>query len=480
MTTPVLASKLYIPQPRPRLVLRPRLIDRLEEGQQSRLTLVSAPAGFGKSTLLSEWVAGGHRPVAWLSLDEGDADPFRFLAYLVAALQTIAPGIGQGVLGALQAPQPPPVEALLTSLVNEIGAVITTDFALVLDDYHLADARPVDEALGFILKHLPAPMRLVIATREDPNLPLARLRARGQLTELRAPDLRFTLAEAADFLSQVMGLSLAADDIAALEARTEGWIAGLQLAAISMRGLNDSSEFVRSFTGSHHFVMDYLVEEVLRLQPENLQRFLLPTSILDRLCGPLCDAVLGSAAPSGQETLEYLDQANLFIIPLDNERRWYRYHHLFAELLRQRLRQSLAASPAEGERRLKEWHIRASQWHEDNGFIFEAFQHAAAGDDIDRAGRLIQGRGIPRHFRGAVAAILSWLERLPPAELEARYNSPLPGPDRRRQGDAGPHPLPGRYHDGRVAARPRLSAGDEPDDAGQRLLDDGLRPPLAG
>ena len=241
------------------------------------------------------------RPVAWLSLDEGDNDPTRFLTYLVAALQTIAANIGAGVLAVLQSPQPPPIESILTALLNEI-TTIPDNFILVLDDYHVIDSKPVDEALTFLLEHLPPQMHLVIATREDPHLPLARLRARGQLTELRAADLRFTPAEAAEFLNQVMGLNLSAEDIAALETRTEGWIAGLQLAALSMQGHQDTTSFIQSFTGSHHFVLDYLVEEVLQQQSESIQTFLLRTSILDRLCGPLCDAVLGLASASGQET----------------------------------------------------------------------------------------------------------------------------------------------------------------------------------
>ena len=291
MSTPILATKLYIPPPRPKVVLRPRLIERLNEGLHRKLTLISAPAGFGKTTLVSEWVAGCERPAAWLSLDEGDNDPTRFLTYLVAALQTIAANIGEGVLGVLQSPQPPPTESILTALLNEI-TTIPDNFVLVLDDYHVIDAKPVDHALTFLLEHLPPQMHLVIATREDPQLPLARLRARGQLTELRAADLRFTPSEAAEFLNQVMGLNLSAEDIAALETRTEGWIAGLQLAAISMQGHQDATSFIKSFTGSHHFVLDYLVEEVLQQQPESVQTFLLRTSILDRLCGPLCDAVL--------------------------------------------------------------------------------------------------------------------------------------------------------------------------------------------
>ena len=417
MPTPILATKLYIPPPRPKVVFRPRLIERLNEGLHRKLTLISAPAGFGKTTLVSEWVAGCERPSAWLSLDEGDNDPTRFLAYLVAALQTIAANIGEGVLGVIQSPQPPPTESILTALLNEITAV-PDSFTLVLDDYHVIDSNPIDNALTFLLEHLPPQMHLVIATREDPDLPLARLRVQGQLTELRVTDLRFTPSEAAGFLNQVMGFDLSADDIAALETRTEGWIAGLQLAAISMQGHKDATSFIKSFTGSHHFVMDYLVEEVLQQQSESVQTFLLRTSILDRMCGPLCEAVLLDPASSGQETLTYLEHANLFIVPLDNERRWYRYHHLFAELLRQRLQQSAASSPGNESRGVDELHKRASAWFEDNGLEIEAFHHAAAANDIERAERLIEGKGMPLHFRGAVAPVLNWLASLPTTVLD--------------------------------------------------------------
>ena len=292
MPIPILATKLYIPQPRPKVVLRPQLIERLNEGlaQGRKLTLVSAAAGFGKTTLVSEWVAGCGRPVAWLSLDEGDNDPARFLAYLIAALQTLAVSkgeglaakIGVGTLAMLQSPQPPPTEAMLTALLNEIAA-FPDHFLLVLDDYHVIEAQAVDQALTFLVEHLPPSMHLVIATREDPQLPLARLRARGQLTELRAADLRFTPAEAAEFLNQVMGLNLAAADSAALEARTEGWIAGLQMAALSMQGRADIASFIQAFTGSHRFVLDYLVEEVLQRQPERIRSFLLQTALLDQV-----------------------------------------------------------------------------------------------------------------------------------------------------------------------------------------------------
>ena len=410
MSELLLFTKLYVPPPRPNIVFRPHLIEKLNDGLHRKLTLISAPAGFGKTTLVSEWITGCQCPVAWLSLDEGDNEFTRFLTYFVAALQTIAPKFGEGLFVSLQSPQPLPSEALLTTLLNEISA-IPENFILVLEDYHTIDSEPIDHALTFVLDHLPPQMHLIITAREDPQLPLARYRARGQLTELRAADLRFTPPEAADFLNQVMDLNLSAEEVTALETRTEGWIAGLQLAAISMQGHQDTASFIKSFTGSHHFVLDFLIEEVLQQQSENIQTFLLRTSILDRMCGPLCDAVLGSSCASGQETLEYLEHANLFIVPLDNERRWYRYHHLFAELLRLRL-----GKPKE----FAEYHIRASQWHEDNGLELEAFQHAAAADDIERAERIIEGKGIPLHFRGAVTTILDWLTSLPKTVLDAR------------------------------------------------------------
>ena len=459
MSRPLLQTKLYIPPVRPELVSRPRLIERLNAGLHHKLTLVSAPAGFGKTTLLSEWIHSGvssraygvgeeHEPAgevsptpysllptprfAWLSLDEGDNDPAIFLAYVVAALQTIEADVGKGALGALQSPQPPPTEAILTGLINEIAAV-PDRIVLVLDDYHLIEAQPIHDALTFLLRHLPPQMHLVISTREDPPLPLARLRARGQLTEVRVTDLRFTPSEAAEFLNTRVGLDLSAEDIAALETRTEGWIAGLQLAAISMQGHKDATNFIRSFTGSHHFVLDYLVEEVLQQQSESVQTFLLRTSILDRLCGPLCDAVCSAGtassskgtavlrpSASGQETLEYLQHANLFIIPLDNERRWYRYHHLFADLLRQRLHQSTASSTGDEGWGVAEYHIRASEWYEENGLEIEAFHHATAASDVERATRLMEGDWMPLPFRGAVVPVLNWLKSLPTTVLDAR------------------------------------------------------------
>jgi LuxR family transcriptional regulator, maltose regulon positive regulatory protein len=410
MVGTILATKLYIPPHRAKAVLRPRLIDRLNEGLHRKLSLISAPAGFGKTTLVSEWVAGSERPTAWLSLDQGDNDPTRFLVYLVAALQTIAPKIGEGVLGVLQSPQPPPTEAILTTLLNEITTV-PDDFILVLDDYHVIDAKPVDHALAFVLEHLPPQMHLVIATREDPHLPLARLRVRGQLTELRAADLRFTHSEAAGFLKGVMDLDLSAQDIGLLETRTEGWIAGLQLAAISMRGHQDAASFIEAFTGSHRFVLDYLVEEVLQRQPERVRSFLLQTAVLDRLTGPLCDAVTGRDDGSGM--LDALERSNLFVIPLDDKRLWYRYHHLFAEVLQARLME-------EQSEQVLELHRRASGWYEHNGSPADAVHHALAAEDFERAAGLIE-MALPAMERSyQFATWLGWVKALPDELVQAR------------------------------------------------------------
>ncbi|GAE32569.1 LuxR C-terminal-related transcriptional regulator [Halalkalibacter hemicellulosilyticus] len=385
-----------------------------------KLTIISAGAGFGKTTLVSQWLTNCEQPVTWLSLEEGDNVLARFLTYLFVALRKIEANIGEGVIGLLQSSQLPPIDSILGSLINDLSSV-QSDFILVLDDYHVINAHPIDHAIEFLLEHIPPQMHLVLTTREEPRLSIARLRARGQLTEVRAADLRFTSFEAAKFLNYVMGLDLSAEEIALLESRTEGWIAGLQLAALSMQDHKDVSGFIQTFTGSHYFILDYLVEEVLQKQPQNIQTFLLHTSILERLCGPLCDAVLGwgdeeHITSPGQEVLERLENANLFIIPLDNERRWYRYHHLFAEVLR---RQHLS-SIADAKRSIAPLHIRASIWYEDNHFELDAFHHAIAANDISRAARLIEGGEIPLLFRGAVTPVLNWLESLSMKELDAR------------------------------------------------------------
>ena len=410
MSTPILTTKLYIPPPRPNVVLRPRLSERLNEGLHRKLTLIAAPAGFGKTTLASAWLASCEWRAAWLSLDEGDSDPTRFLTYLVAALQTIAPTIGAGVLGVLQAPQPPPIESILAALLNDINS-LPDHVVLVLDDYHVLDARPVDDALVFLLEHLPPQMHLVITTREDPQLPLARLRVRNQLTELRAADLRFTPAEAAEFLSRVMDLDLSAEEVAVLESRTEGWIAGLQLAALSMRGRDDSAQFVRAFAGDNRYIVDYLVEEVLQRQPELVRRFLLQTAILERLCGPLCDAVTGQH--DGSTRLEALHRGNFFIVPLDDRRQWYRYHHLFAEVLSTHL---IAEQPDQ----LAPLHRRASAWYEQHGSAADAIRHALAAEDFARVADLVE-LAVPAMLRNRQeATLLGWLKALPDELVQRR------------------------------------------------------------
>jgi LuxR family maltose regulon positive regulatory protein len=402
MSTPVLVTKLYVPPVRPLVVPRARLLDQLNDGLHRKLTLVSAPAGFGKTTLVSEWVAASGHPVAWLSLDEADNDPSRFLTYLVAAIETVAANAGAGVAGMLQSPQPP-VEPILTTLLNEL-ATLPDRLILVLDDYHAIDSRPIDQAMTFLLDHLPPQLHLVITTREDPQLPLSRLRTRGQMTELRAADLRFTAAEAAAFLRQTMDLDLPAEDVEALEQRTEGWIAGLQLAALSMRGRDDVSGFIQAFAGDDRYIVDYLIEEVLARESETVRSFLLQTSVLDRLSGPLCDAVTGRE--DGARLLDTLERGNLFVVPLDDKRVWYRYHHLFADVLRTH---ALAEQPGA----VATWHRRASEWYAANGFRADAIRHALAAEDFARAADLIE-REVPDLLRGRLSAILlGWLRALP-------------------------------------------------------------------
>lgn len=415
MSDSLLLTKLYIPPIRTAIVPRPGLIARLNEGLAAghKLTLISAPAGFGKTTLVSEWIAGCGLPVGWLSLDESDTNPSRFLSYLIMALQLIKSGIGERLLSALQSREAPKIEAILTDLVNEI-TTIPDQFIIVLDDYHSVESKTVDQAMSFLIDHLPPQMHLLIASREDPSLPVARLRARGQLTELRAADLRFSPSEAADFLNQVMGLSLSTEDVAALETRTEGWIAGLQMAALSIQGLSETGSFIRSFTGSHRFILDYLMEEVLDRQSEEVHSFLLRTSILERLCGPLCDALSSGNFPSGQQTMEYLERANLFIVSLDSDRCWYRYHHLFGDLLRKRLEQKFASEE------IANLHILASEWFEKNGLILDAFKQAAAADDIERAERLLDRKDMPINHPGVPVTVLNWLESLPVSVLNSK------------------------------------------------------------
>jgi LuxR family maltose regulon positive regulatory protein len=412
MAAPLLETKLHVPRWRRSLVARPRLSDRLSRGAESALTLASAPAGFGKTTLLAEWLAvaaADGRAVAWLSLDQRDNDPALFWTYLVAALKTAAPGVGAGAFSLLQPPEPPG-EAGLVTLLNDLDA-ISNDVVLVLDDYHVIDAREVQDAMAFLVEHLPPQIHLVIGSRTDPALPLARLRGRGELVEIRAADLRFTPGEAAAYLNGVMGLVLTARDVAALEGRTEGWIAALQLAALSMQGREDTAAFIAGFAGDDRYIVDFLAEEVLQRQPEHVQQFLLQTSILDRLCGPLCDAVTGQ--DGGKAKLAALERGNLFLVPLDDRRRWYRYHQLFADVLHARLRDE---QPDE----VFDLHRRASGWHERNGEPSEAIRHALAAGDFGRAADLVE-LAIPAMRRSRQeAAVLGWLELLPDEVVRVR------------------------------------------------------------
>ena len=408
MPDSLLTTKLFLPPARPNRVSRPRLVAQLNQATLHSLTLIAAPAGFGKTTVLTEWIAQYPHHVAWVSLDEGDNDPQRFWAYVVAALQKLRPDFGQSALALLQSPQPPPFAPILTILINEIAA-LPDDFSLVFDDYHVIAAQPIHEAMSFLLDHLPPTVHLIITSRSDPvGLPLARLRARAQLAELRAEDLRFTPDEAATFLNKVMGLNLEATDIATIEQRTEGWVAALQLAALSIQGQRDAPGFIRTFSGSNRYLLDYLVEDVLNHQSSKLREFLLQTSILERLNGPLCDAILGEPGGSdSQSVLEHLEHNNLFVIPLDNDRRWYRYHHLFAEMLRHRLKQLQPSQPSE-------LHRRASTWFEQSGLIVEAIDHALEAAEYDHALHLIEPIGMRVFTSNSMRHnVQTWLARLP-------------------------------------------------------------------
>lgn len=405
VTSPLLETKFHIPRRRRGVVARLRLSERLKLVRDSRLTLVSAPAGFGRSTLVTEWVttapADGSTAVAWLSLDQRDNDLGLFWTYLVTALATAAPGVGVSMLSRVQSAQP--IEAALATLLNELNS-ISHEVVLVLDDYHVIEAQDVQDAMTFLLEHLPPQVHLVIVSRSDPALPLASLRARGELVEFRAADLRFTPDEAGAYLNEVMGLDLTAADVAALEGRTEGWIAALQLAALSMRGRDDIAGFIASFAGDDRYIVDYLVSEVLQRQPDHVRNFLLQTSILSRLNAPLCDPVTGHHG--GQATLESLERGNLFLVPLDHRRFWYRYHHLFADMLRARLLE-------EGPGDVHEFHRRASDWYERNDERSEAIRHAMAGEDFERAAALVELAAPAMRKTRQEATLRRWLEELP-------------------------------------------------------------------
>ena len=410
---PLLETKHYIPKWRSGLVSRPRLIERMHQGIERKLTLVSAPAGFGKTTMLAEWLAAtpaSKRAAGWVSLDQSDNDLAFFWAYFITALRKVQSEVGDNALSLLHAPQPPPIESVLTTLINEINA-IEEDFALILDDYHVIDAEPVHGGIAFLLDHLPPQMHLIIASRSDPPLPLARVRGRGESTELRASDLCFTPDEAATFLNEVMGLGISASDVAALERRTEGWIAGLQLAALSMQGREDVPEFVAAFSGDDRYIVDYLVEEVLQRQPEGVRSFLLQTAILDRLCGPLCDAV--TRQEDGRGMLEALERGNLFVVPLDDKRRWYRYHHLFADVLQ-------AHTLAEQPDHVPGLHRRASAWYERQGLPSDAIHHALAAEEFEHAAGLIELEARAMRINSQEATLFGWVKALPDELVRAR------------------------------------------------------------
>lgn len=409
---PLLDTKLHVPGPRPAIVPRPRLVERLRREAGRRLTLLSAPAGFGKTTLLAEWLSAGPatRPTAgWLSLDAGDNDPAVFWTYLVAALRTASGTAGGQALSLLRAAQPPPDQTILAALINDASA-FEEDIVLILDDYHLIDNPAIHEGITFLLDHLPPRMHLVLASRSDPPLPLARLRARGELTELRASDLRFTPEEASAFLCRGAGLDLTEGDVEALERRTEGWAAGLQLAALSIEGREDAHGFVTRFSGDNRYIADYLVEEVLQRQPESVRDFLLRTSILDRLSGPLCGAVTGGEG--GKAMLRELERRNLFVVPLDDRREWYRYHHLFAEVLQAHLAEQ---RPEE----IPALHRRASEWHERHDSPADAVRHALAAGEVERSARLIEQAWPTMNRAHQSATWLGWARALPDSAVRA-------------------------------------------------------------
>lgn len=411
---PLLATRLHRPRPRNRLVSRSHLTLRLQLGMECTLTLVSAPAGFGKTTLLAQWLAEHETSAAWLSLEAEDNEPVRFFSYLLAALQTLSPQLGRSARTLLETSPTAPLEHMLTLLINEILESAQSDFALVLDDYHVIENDAIHRGMSFLLDHLPPQMHLILSTRVDPPLPLTRLRARGQLIEVRATDLRFDSSQAYAFLHTVMGLDLPDEAVALLERRVEGWVAGLQLAALSLQGRSDVSAFLNAFTGSHRFVFDYLIEEVFSRQPASIQSFLLATSILEQLCDPLCNAV-ASQQQEGQARLSILEQTNLFVIALDDERRWYRYHHLFAEALRARLQRTNPAL-------VPHLHLRASRWYEQQGLFAEAVQHAFAAADIERAADLIEHIDVDSWagIGPAIQRVLGWLSHMPESLLRTR------------------------------------------------------------
>jgi LuxR family maltose regulon positive regulatory protein len=406
----LLATKIGIPRIRPDLLSRSHLIGRLEEATTRELVLVSTPAGFGKTTLLAGWAKSSESPVAWLSLDGDDNDPARFWRYIVAAVDRVHKGIGEQALSLLNASAQPTPKAVVTAMVNELTAR-PGELVLVLDDCHLIESHAIHDSLAFLLENLPPGVHVVIASRREPPIPLARFRARGQLAELRAADLRFTLEEATALLHKVWEINLPEESIAALEARTEGWVTGLQLAALSLRGASDPARFIQGFTGSNRYILDYLTEEVLEQQPGDVRSFLLETSVLEQLSGPLCDGLTGRS--DGQEMLEQLERANLFLVPLDEERHWYRYHHLFADLLLARLQ---SADP----KRVSELHWKAATWFEAYELVGDAVRHALAAGEAMWAARLVEQHVEEVLRRGEGETLRGWLAALPQEVVRSR------------------------------------------------------------
>ena len=404
-----LRTKLCLPPLRSEWITRSRLVKCLDEGLGHKLILISAPAGFGKTTLLVDWVHTHKIPVAWFSVDKGDNNPLNFLTYVILGLQSLVADIGKAALTMLQSPQPPPIEPILINLINEVSR-ISKDLALVIDDYHLVDAKPIHELMAFLLENLPEQMHIIIATRSDPPLPLARVRSQNLLTEIRAADLSFRADETANFFNQRLNLQLSTRDIQLLETRTEGWIAGLQLAALSLQGREDPSDFIKGFKGDNRYIADYLTEEVLNRQPEQLRNFLLQTSILGRLCGPLCDAV--THQQNSQQMINTIEKANLFVIPLDDERCWYRYHQLFADLLAQRLRTQQSDL-------VPRLHGRASHWLAQNGFKNEAVDHALIAQDYPLAKQLVEEIAEIDWDRAWESRLLQWFKKLPDENIDA-------------------------------------------------------------
>lgn len=421
MTLPIIATKLYIPAPPRILVSRPRLVSRLNNGLLGKLILVSAPAGFGKTSLIAEWATQcrPERLVCWVHLDEQDNEVVRFLSYLIAALRVYEENLGEAALSGLQALPPAPIDSVLTSLINEIDA-LSGNLILVFDDYHLIETPAIHSIVSFMIDHLPANMCLVIGTRTDPPIPIHRLRARGQMTEIREKDLRFKNSETQNLLEQMLNHSFSTEEINSLGKRIEGWAAGLHMFALSIQEKQDTHTFIKRFSGSHRYILDYLTEEVLNQQPLSIQNFLLYTSFLDRLSGPLCDAVLDqhffslakqANIHTSQQMLEYLESINLFLQPLDDERVWYRYHHLFATLLRQRLKQTKSSEIAE--------HLQqAYNWCRDNGYIDEALKYSLSAGDNQFAAELVQENAMRYLEVGAVATLLNWLNQLPKGVID--------------------------------------------------------------